>query len=298
MTGTAIAIVIGIIVAGVVAGIFTNWLGDRPQGFPVHLAWVGLAVAVAVAIVLTLDQGGAFKHQGGATQPTTESGPSPNSPPSLSGRSDGTASPTANFAASDSTNSRASNDVTDAQSTQSQPSLHVSKNPADPASAQSPQTPPHVTVTTDSPTAPDTASTWSGPPLVTVSPSSFENLGSEVDLTVTVQSSANASIEAEIVGLDVPESPGNCPTLKPTPCDIPFSTGVEGATDSKGMITFTIEWFPGDACNYSGTGDEFTYPKGTFDYSIDVKDDTTGLVSSDVISATNGPDTPATAPSC
>jgi hypothetical protein len=292
MTGTAIAIVIGIIMAGVVAGIFTNWLGDRPQGFPVHLAWVGLAVAVAVAIVLTLDQGGAFKHQGGATEPSSESGASLNSPPSLSGRSDGTASPTANFDASDSTNSRASNGV----STQSQPSLHSSKNPVDPTSAQSPQTQPHVVVTTGSPTAVDTAPTWSGPPLVTVSPSSFENLGSEVDLTVTVQSSADASIEAEIVGL--PESPGNCPTLKPVPCDIPFSTGVEGATDSNGMLTFIIEWFPGDACNYSGTGDEFTYPKGTFDYSIDVKDDTTGLVSSDVISATNGPDTPTTAPSC
>jgi hypothetical protein len=77
-------------------------------------------------------------------------------------------------------------------------------------------------------------------------------------LTVTVQSPADASIEAEIVGLDVPESPGNCPTLKPVPCDIPFSTGMEGATDSNGMLTFIIEWFPGDACNYSGTGDEFT----------------------------------------
>jgi hypothetical protein len=54
----------------------------------------------------------------------------------------------------------------------------------------------------------------------------------------------------------------------------------------------------GDACNYSGSGDEFTYPKGTFHFSIDVQDANTKLVSSAYFTVTNGPDTPTAAPSC
>lgn len=119
------------------------------------------------------------------------------------------------------------------------------------------------------------AYTRSGPPQVSISPDTFENTGNEQDLTVTVQASANTAIEGELVGLDVPEGPGNCPSLKPDPCDIQFAGGQYGGTDENGSMTSRVEWFPGFACSYSGSGDEFTYPKGTFDFSFGVQDTTT-----------------------
>ena len=55
MSATGVLIAVGIVIAGVVAGILTNWLGDRPGQVSVPMVAVLLIVIVAVIAVLTLD---------------------------------------------------------------------------------------------------------------------------------------------------------------------------------------------------------------------------------------------------
>lgn len=270
------AIVAGVIaiVLGVVIGLLAGWI-DKPAGLSVRVVWIGLVVTALVLVGVGLYQDGVF------TQKTTSArGSSPITEPQL-------VPPQGNP-----TSATTIPPPVPASTTGRNP---VKQKPVPETSTlthSSPAAAPHDNI------ANQAGGTWSGPPSVSVSPTSFENLNQQVDLTVTVRSTANAPIEAETVGLDVSSSPPNCPSLKPDPCDNQFSGGQYGGTDSAGNLVFTIPWFPGDACNYSRNGDEFTYPKGTFDFSIDVQDANTGLVSSANFAVTNGADTPDAAPSC
>ncbi len=276
MTATTLMVAAGIALLPVIIGVLSNWIGNRPSRFPTNLVWLSLFVAAAVLVGLSLYQQGAFGHVHKSTMAISGGGGVPTAPPTLLATKSVHSKPRGRH--------------------QSAPAMRIAVTsfPATPPSTPSPgPVPPPSGAPASSP-----GYTWSGPPSVTVTPDSFENMGNIVNLTVHVQASANAAVEGETVGLDVPVSPPDCPKLKPDPCDIQFSGGQYGGTDENGMMTFTIPWYPGDACNYSGSGNEFTYPKGTFSYSIDIQDTATGLVSSVIITVTNGPDTPAATSSC
>lgn len=73
MSATGVLIAVGIVIAGVVAGILTNWLGDRPGRVSVPMVAVLLIVIVAVIAVLTLDQDGAFDRVRGTSAPAAAS---------------------------------------------------------------------------------------------------------------------------------------------------------------------------------------------------------------------------------
>ena len=63
-TVNSILVVIGIILATVIIGVLTNWIGGKPTGLRSELVWLGLVAAVIALAGMTLYQQGAFRHKG------------------------------------------------------------------------------------------------------------------------------------------------------------------------------------------------------------------------------------------